>query len=304
MNHTVHLGVDHQINYIPAQFLSRTGQRDQATIDLLSASVTNPFAGLFPSGNLNGSVVARSQLLKPFPQYTNVTAEQVSDGSLYSHMLVARIDKRLASGLQFQSNFEYSRVMQKLDRLNDSDLSPYKRVSSTDRPLRLVTSGLYSLPFGRGKHFAASANRVVNQFVGGWLVSGVYVAQAGPPVEWGDGIYLGGDLRWSPTSIDNVFDTTRFVTRSNQQLGSNLRTFPITFSNLRAPAITSVDLAVMKDFPIHERLKLQYRCEFFNALNHPIFDVPDVSPTSSTFGRTQAQINLPRSIQMSLKLAW
>jgi hypothetical protein len=296
MNHSVHLGADHQINYVPAQFLSTTGQRDQATIDLLSASVTNPFAGLMPSG-LNGSVIARSQLLKPFPQFTNVTAEQVSDGSLYSHMLVARIDKRLSNGLQFQSNFEYSRVMQKLDRLNDSDPAPYKRVSSTDRPLRLVASGLYSLPFGK-------SGRVRKQVLGGWLVSSVFVAQAGPPVEWGDSIYLGGDLHWSPTNIDGAFDTSRFVTNSRQQLGSNIRTFPITFANLRAPAITSLDVAVIKDFPIRERLKLQYRCEWFNALNHPIFDAPDVSPTSSTFGKTQSQINLPRSVQMSLKLAW
>lgn len=304
MNHSVHMGVDHQINFVPRQFLSTTGQRDQATIDLLSASVANPFAGLMASGTLNGSVVSRSQLLKPFSQFTGVTAEAISDGGLYSHMFLARFDKRFAGGLQFQTNFQYSRTMQKLDRLNDSDPAPVKRVSSTDRPMRLVMSGLYSLPLGRGKRFLGNPNRVLNQVAGGWLLSGVFVSQSGPPVEWGDVIYLGGDLHWSPTNIDAAFDTSRFNTNSRQQLGSDVRTFPITFSNLRAPGIVTLDLAAVKDFPIYERLKLQFRCEFYNAMNHPLFDAPDISPTSSTFGKTQNIINLPRSIQMSLRVAW
>jgi hypothetical protein len=237
-------------------------------------------------------------------QVTGITAEGMSDGSSYAHMLMARIDKRFAGGLQLQANFQYSRVMQKLDRLNDSDPSPVNRVASNDRPLRLVTSGLYSLPFGRGKRFLGGAPGWLNQVAGGWLLSGVLVSQSGPPLEWGDAIYLGGDLHMDPTNIDRAFDTTRFNTNSKQQLGSDVRTFPITFSNLRAAGIVSLDLAAVKDFPIHERLKLQYRCEFFNAPNHPLFDAPDVSPTSTTFGKIQNQTNLPRSIQMSLKLAW
>ena len=303
-NHSVHLGVDRSTNFTPGQYLSTTGQRDQATIDFLSAQVTNPFSGLIPGTNLSSSVVARSQLLKARPQFTDVTALAGSEGSSYSHMLMARMDKRFAGGLQVQANFQYSRLMQKLDRLNDSDPGLQKRVASIDRPLRFVASGLYALPVGRGKRVLGDARGIVNQMFGGWQVSGVFVSQQGAPLEWGDVIYLGGDLQMNPTNIDRAFDTTRFNTNSRQQLGSDIRTFPTSFSNLRSAGVVSLDVAAIKDFPIRERLKLQYRCEFFNAPNHPLFGVPDVSPTSTTFGQVKDLTNLPRRIQMALRLNW
>ncbi|MCX6635794.1 MAG: TonB-dependent receptor, partial [Acidobacteria bacterium] len=303
-NHSIHLGVDRQINFAPRQFFSTTGRRDQAAIDFLSGNVTNPFSGLIPGTNLSGTVVTRQQLLKPRAQFTDITAQAESEGSSYAHMLLARIDKRFSGGLQLQANFQYSRVMQKLDRLNDSDPFLAKRVASTDRPLRAVVSGLYGLPLGRGKRFLGGSGGFLNQVVGGWTVSGAFVSQSGPPLEWGNVIYLGGDLNMQPANIDGAFNTTRFNTDSKQQLGSNLRTFPATFANLRAAGVVNVDLAAIKDFPIRERLKLQYRCEFFNAANHPLFDVPDNSPTSSTFGKIQIQVNQPRRIQMALKVVW
>jgi hypothetical protein len=48
--------------------------RDQATINLLSAQVANPFYPLLPRTNLAATTVARSQLLKPDPQFSGVTA--------------------------------------------------------------------------------------------------------------------------------------------------------------------------------------------------------------------------------------
>jgi hypothetical protein len=35
-----------------------------------------------------------------------------------------------------------------------------------------------------------------------------------------------------------------------------------------------------------------------------LFDVPDISPASSTFGKIQIQVNQPRRIQMALKVVW
>jgi len=53
------------------------------------------------------------------------------------------------------------------------------------------------------------------------------------------------------------------------------------------------------------RPKLQYRAEWFNALNHARLDAPNLTPTSTSFGviTTQAQDN-PRAIQMALRLVW
>ena len=277
--------------------------RDQATIDFLSTQVKNPFAGLIPGTNLNSSTIARTQLLYAIPQFTGVTEQSMNEGNSMSHTLLARLERRMRGGLQMQASLQYSRIIQELSRLNDSDVQLERRVAPEDRPLRMVVSGTYALPFGRGKRFAANG-RVLNQVVGGWSLNGVYIWQSGAPVEWGDMIYFGGDLHWNASNIDHVFDTTRFNTDSKLQRSQNIRTFPSAFSSLRVDSVSNLDLSAIKDFPIYERLKLQYRCEFFNSLNHPTFGDPDVSATSSTFGRIQSQSNQPRRIQMALRLMW
>ena len=65
-----------------------------------------------------------------------------------------------------------------------------------------------------------------------------------------------------------------------------------------------VDFSVIKGFRITERLKMTYRCEFFNGLNHPQFDGPQLGPTNTNFGNITSQSNLARSIQMALRMTW
>jgi hypothetical protein len=303
-NRSIKLGLDRPLNFTPVEHLSVAPVRDQGAIDRLSASVANPFAGLLPGTGLNGSVVSRAQLLARFPHFTGATLNGGSDGSSYSHMLMVRSEKRFSHGLQLQASFQYSRVIQRMSRLNDGDTVLEKRIAVEDRPLRLVVNGTYSLPFGRGRRFGASANRFLNAVIGGWSGAGFYSFQSGIPVQWGNVIYYGGDLGWRPGNVDRAFETTRFNTNSREQLAQNRRTFPTAFSDLRGGILNNFDLSVIKEFPVVERLRLQYRCEFFNALNHPLFDLPDVNPTSSTFGRVQNQYNLPRRIQMALRLVW
>ncbi len=99
---------------------------------------------------------------------------------------------------------------------------------------------------------------------------------------------------------------------------------------LRGFGATQWDFAVHRDFPIRESLKLQFRAEMFNALNHPNFGPPNgafVSPqnggpagfglSSLMLGPSLAGHNLgggafdplyqlggPRSIQFALKLVF
>ena len=64
------------------------------------------------------------------------------------------------------------------------------------------------------------------------------------------------------------------------------------------------DASILKDIPLKERIKLQFRTELFNVLNHVQFDMPNTGPTSSSFGKITRQYNLPRTVQMALKLTW
>lgn len=303
-NHAVHLTVERPVNYTPAQYLSRSPVRDQEAIDFLSANVPNPFSGLLPGTNLNGSVTSRDQLLAAFPVYTGVTANALNDGSSYAHMGLLKVEKRFSGGLQLQAAYQLSKVIQRLSLLNDSDLQLEKRVAPEDATHRAVVNGIYDLPFGRGRRFGSGVNPVLNHVIGGWLVSGMYTLQSGPPLEWGNVVYLGGDLNMNPRNIGAAFDTSRFNRNSNQQPSRNLRTFNSAFSNLRADGVNTFDVSVIKNFSLMEALRLQYRCEFFNALNHPLFGPPDLSPTASTFGQIRTQANQPRRIQMALRLVW
>lgn len=62
-----------------------------------------------------------------------------------------------------------------------------------------------------------------------------------------------------------------------------------------------IDFSGHKLFIIRERLRLQYRAEFFNVLNHPLLNNPDTSVNDSTFGRITSA-RYPRILQMALKL--
>ncbi|MBI1789075.1 MAG: TonB-dependent receptor [Acidobacteria bacterium] len=304
-NHAVHLGVDRDLRNVPRNFLSTRPDRDQAVIDRLTANVANPFAGLIPGTGLDGSTIQRQNLLVPFPQFTRVRARQPNDGNSYFHMLDVRLEKRYSQGVTFLANYAWSKLLQRRNRLNAVDDFLEKRIANEDRPHRLVFSTSYDLPFGKGKLLGSSAGPFWNRVIGGWVVNGIYTVQPGGPLgDWGNVIYLGGNLNLDPRRIDGAFDVTRFNRNSAQQLASNIRTFPTRFSTLRADGANNVDFSVIKNTPIREKLNLQYRCEFFNAMNHPTFNGPELSPTNSNFGRITSQANLSRSIQMALRLVW
>jgi len=318
-NHSVHLfgqgqsggsssAQGKQLDYIPASYLSTSPFRDQATIDYLSALVTNPFAGLIPgSASLNGATVSRQTLLMPFPQFTGITLQAPNAFSSYFESMDVRVEKRYSHGLTILANFTYSKLIAEDSYKNNTDLKPEKRVAADDRPLRFVLSGSYELPFGRGKRFDTHSG-IGNRIVGGWVINSIYTNQIGAPLGFGNNlIYYGGPLNNNPhpSNLDApIFDVTRFNTSSSQQLANNIATFGSRYSSLRQDGADNVDLSLIKDTAITERLKLQFRFEAFNAFNRPSFDPPNLSVTSSAFGKITTQPNLPRSIQMALRLAW
>ncbi len=303
-NHAVHLEVNRALTFVPEEYLSKSPLRDQAGIDRLSANVSNPFAGLLPGTTLNGTTVQRQQLLTLYPHFTGVTARNTPEGSSYFHMLQARMEKRFSHGVQFLTSYLWSKVIERTTRLNNSDPQPEKRVALNDRSQRLVFSGSWDLPFGKGRRWVSGAGPVVNRLASGWNLNAIYTWQPGPPLAWGNLLYLGGDLNLDPRRVDGAFDTTRFNRNTRDQLASNLRTFSSTFGNLRADGFNNLDASLIKRTPITEKLSLQLRFEFFNALNHPAFGAPNLNPANAAFGLITAQQNPPKTFQAGLRLAW
>jgi hypothetical protein len=294
-------------NAVPEQYLSTSLTRDQATIDRLTALVPNPFRNLLPGTGLNGATIALENLLRPYPQFngnSGVREDAQTVGYSNYHMFQVRLDKRFNNGFQFLTNFQWSKFIEATNFLYASSTKPQYRIAGEDRPFRFVLSGNYELPFGKGKAHLSSVNGVVDRIVGGWQMAGILNLQSGAPVEWGNVIYFGGDLKWDARNVARAFDTTRFETAAARQLDRNVRTFPQAFSQYRSDKIYNIDLSVIKTVPIAERWKVQFRAESFNLFNHAIFNGPDLGATSTNFGRITSQSNLPRVFQLALRVTF
>ncbi|MGH9352643.1 MAG: hypothetical protein ACRD2G_10860, partial [Terriglobia bacterium] len=102
--------------------------------------------------------------------------------------------------------------------------------------------------------------------------------------------------------LTHAFDTSRFDTNSKDQLSDNYRTFGPMYNYWRSDHANNIDLALLKDFHLSERVSLQYRIDAFNAFNRAQFSSPSLSPTSKSFARITSQANTPRALQMALSL--
>ena len=307
-NHSVHLGISQALDYVPPQYLSTSPVRDNGVINTLSSTVANPFAGLLPnSTSLNGKTVALSQLLVRYPQFpsgSGITEQNDNEGSSYYQSMNLRVEKRMSHGLSLIENFVYSKLIAETVQLNPFT-PPQKQIASDNRPLHNVLALTYRLPVGTGRKLDLQ-NKWADRLVGGWVVNAIYSRQAGAPLNWSsDLLYYGGPLNLSPRDVNTpAFDITRFNTVSSQQLASNIRTLPTMFANLRQDGNNNLDFSMLKEFQFLERLKLQLRCEAFNALNHPTFGAPNLTPTSSSFGLITSQSNTSRTVQLGGRFVW
>jgi hypothetical protein len=309
-NKAVRLPVDVELNPVPRQYLSTSPVRDQPAITFLSATFPNPFRGLDPIYTQN---ISRSQLLRPYPQFNSIrVAEPI--GYAWYHSLQSRLEKRFSKGYTLQVSYTFSKSMEATSFLNDSDPYLHEVISQLDRPHRFVGSGIWELPFGRGRKWGQAWNPAVNFIAGGWQLNGVYQHQSGEPLGFGNRIYFGDInslvLPVDKRSVDAWFvkdpatgRSIAFNNNSAQQLANNIRTLPLRFSQVRGPNQDRWDFSAIKNFKVWEQGTMQFRAECFNAMNHPNLANPNTDPTSSNFGVITGQ-DSPRSWQMALKLTF
>jgi hypothetical protein len=302
-NRGTRLGVDRQLNNIPEQYLSTSPFRDQATIDYLGQAFPNPFRGTNP---IYGANISRGNLLRPYPQFGNITVEEPIGYNWY-HSLQIRSEKRFSQGYTFQLAYTWSKLMEAVEFLNPTDPMPYEVISGMDRPHRLAISGIYELPFGKGRRFANSLPGAVDLFTGGWQLNGIITWQSGQALNFGNVIFTGDikdiPLPSSQRNADRWFNTEAGFNRvNNQQLASNLRTFPLRFSGIRGDAQNRWDISALKNFTITERWRAQFRAECFNALNHTNLNNPNTAPTNTAFGTITGTSSQARTFQFALKV--
>jgi hypothetical protein len=301
----------------------------------LRQQVTNPFFGLISAGPLSTKTVQRGLLLKPFPEYDNITRSSYLGGSQY-HALQLRADKRFSSGGVLSANYTFSKNTTNAETLTTwlesplggvagyqtpNDLSQEHGLSTFDARHRAVISYVYDLPFGQGKMFLNSTSGIVSRLVSGWTVNGATTFQAGFPlglsVQSGTSTngwpLYGYGLRPNVTAgcdrtvggsaqsrLKGWFNTSCFTTPTAWNFGDESRTDPI----LRGDGVNNWNLALAKKTSITEQVGLTFRAEAFNLFNRVQFGKPNQSLGNSQFGVVTSQINDPRLIQLALRLTF
>ena len=281
--------------------------------------VDNPLFGVVPVGVLSRPTVQRGQLMTPYMQYPSVRFAAPGWGNSNYHSFQAKLTKRFSTADNVVVAYTWSKLLSDggdnawdtalwrdfYCRSCDKSLSPY------DQPHRLVASFTYELPFGRGKQFGGNWNKAMNAILGQWQVNGILTLNSGLvqqfAVPGNTSFSFGGSQRPDSTgveakldnpTIDRWFDTEQFLIPQPYTFGNVGRVHP----SIRTDAIETLDFSIFKDFRINERVTTQFRAEWFNFANHPVFNSPAATVGSGSFGRVTSQANAPRQTQLALKI--
>jgi Carboxypeptidase regulatory-like domain/TonB dependent receptor len=215
-----------------------------------------------------------------------------NDASSEYNAFEAKLDKRFANGLQLISHYTFAHA----NAYNNGyyAISHPIAYGPNDfvRNQVFVINSVYALPFGKGKPFLGNSGKGMDYVVGGWQISNT--------LNWSSG------LPWTPTTNECGGEQDVGICRPNKGSGSfsmgpgslqqrsaggpYVQYFtPLTslggpyttagdgnlgnagYNSLRGPAGFYSDLSITKDFPVFERVKMQFRMDAFNIFNHPVY---------------------------------
>ena len=287
----------------------------------LNAQKPNPFQGLLPGTSLNSATVPAQQLLLPFPEFTGIVQQNIPSGRVWYNSFQLSAQKRYSNGLAVTSSYTFSKNIQALSYLNPQDSLPANTIVPFDRTHVFVAAPIYDLPFGPGKPFLNSTNRLMSRVVGGWQVIGHFTWMTGLPMTMPSGVNVIGNPVLANRTWDQMFNTGLIDSTGKLvnaisglppafqiQPAFTLRTASLYIGNLRDRWGPESNIAVVKSTVIRENLRLELRVEALDAFNHPLFGGdPVITPTSPNFGkllRNNGQTNEPRQLQLSARIVW
>jgi hypothetical protein len=232
------------------------------------------------------------------------------------HGFTLRAERPFSHGLLFQASYTGAKLIDDVNErflggtnyINPYNLRMSRALSAQDVSQRFVANYVYELPFGHGKKLLSHG--IASWVLGNWQTSGIFSAQTGAPISIGPACTFSGatglgcyaDRLKNPNlasgqSMNQWFDTTAFASPAPYSFGNGSRTEP----NLRNPGAISFDTVMSRWQPIRERMRLQFRAELYNMLNHPNLGAPATGITSSTFGQITSK-NGNRTVTAALRL--
>jgi hypothetical protein len=263
-----------------------------------------------------GATIANTNARRPLPEFTQLTFAGTYGFSNYD-ALVASLEKRFSGGLTFLAGFSWQKSLDLASSTAfEGDLGAYPYgsimrdygISDYNRKARFTGSFNYQLP---GPKTGAA-----HTLVAGWQVNGILTLQTGPPLT----ILTGFDNSFSGIGNDRVDVIGNSSRTGGSSHGAEVQQWfntaaftanaPGTFGDLGrntmiGPGYADLDLSLFKAFPIpySERHKVEFRAEFFNALNRVNLGNPNTTFTSSIFGHITSA-NDPRILQFGLRYSF
>ncbi len=316
---------------LPSDFLARVAYVGSRGFHLRRTWDFNPAVG---SPTATTATTDARRLFAP--DYAGGLTGYNDNGVSRYNSLQASLIKRFSHGFTFQSNYTFSKSIDD----NGTGLqgsggggdgvypwtSPFydsmiKGPSDYDHTHRIVTSYVWDIPFGN------QLKGIGNKVLGGWELTGVQQFQTGSPMTVVSGVDnsrtgLGRDRADPvagvspdrPSGVDPLnqwFNTAAFAKNPVGTFGT------LGKGTLRGPNMFSWDMGIFKKIPLKgERLGMQFRAEFFNIFNHPMFNNPSTNISDANYGKikatlanagsTQGDITSggPRIIQLALKLSF
>lgn len=265
-----------------------------------------------------GATTGNIQNRRAYADYGSILVADSGSTSSY-HGLQMTLERRYASGFSVEANYTWSKSIDEFseDAVPGQSASipiPFDRragkaVADSDTTHRFVSSWVYQAP--ALKRLPAPLRMIA----GGWETAGIATIRSGFPFS----VRSGSDRSLSGVGsdfADVIGDPALSSDRSKQDLiaryfnpAAFIVAAPGTFGNaprnfLRGPGSVNFDVSAVKNFPIREKVRMQFRAEFFNAFNHANLGTPFATAnTPARMGRIESA-SAPRIIQLALKLAF
>jgi hypothetical protein len=270
----------------------------------------------YQRAEIPGTGIVASPLGPVYGHYNN--------GNSNYHAWISKLEKRFSGGFTLLASYSFSKAIGDTcghAAAGDTTgcgfqdvryLRLERAVANEDVPHRFVASGVYELPFGTNRRWGAAAPGPVKAIFGGWSVGTILVRASGRPYSptvsgnpanttTGFGIVNRPNVVGNPWSgertLERDFNTAAFVPNNQYEIGNAGRNI------LRQRSFFNWDFSALKNFPLHERLRLQFRFEAFHFTNTPRFGQAGNVVGTADFGRISSA-DTPRNLQFGLKLIW
>ena len=261
-----------------------------------------------------GSNASRS----PYPEWGLLVLVE-NGGNANYHSMGSKLTKRYSNGINAMLSYTWSKSIDTTSgiRTSDSDtlFSQDGRCMHCDRGLsafdnrhRMVLSGSYDVPIGKGRAMDIQ-NKFLDAIVGGWQAGGITTWRSGFAINPTAGVNRAStnigndrpDASGISQSVENAtterwFNTAAFVLQPIYQFGNAGR------NTVKSPAGFILDTSLQKNFNLpKEGHQLQFRWEAYNSFNHPVWGNPNTSLSSVNYGRITSTSATMRQLQFALK---